>query len=284
MPVLIISVLACNLPATQAKGPDLAGTITVNNSTLEARRASATPGAGTPSPATEIMVVTAAECRAGPGSSYTVIFTTGAGQTFKLVGQNKAADYWIVESPAGGVCWLRRQDAEVHGDPELLPEYPLPTATAALLAETPSPTKAIETPKPTKATKTPKPSPTPTLTFTATIGVPYTPGVPNFPTYFTASKSCTSTYVAADKYWIEKVELTWQDNADNETGYRIYIAGKGFQPGLGDTLGPNVTNYQFEEQYLDWTLQSQPYESFWVAAFNNVGESIRMGLVLDKCH
>lgn len=269
--VLLLSILACNLQGGQGNEPDLAGTITAQGLTLQAREVTPTPPIGSPSEAS-VRVTANADCRAGPGTQYGIVFTLNAGGSARVVGKNTSTSNWIIDNPAGDPCWLPVQEAVFTGDANTLVDYPVPAAPTA------GPTR---TPKPTK---TPKATKTPTLTFTPTIGVPYTPGVPSFPTYVTAYKTCKSTMVGVDKYWIQGVTLTWHDRADNETGYRIYVAAAGSpSPGLGDTLGPNSTSYTFEEQYTESSVQSQPYEQFWVVAYNDVGESIRMGALLYKC-
>jgi hypothetical protein len=268
--VLVLALIACNIQASQSSQPDLPGTITAQALTLQARGSTAIPAIGTPSEPW-ISVTSSTECRAGPGTQYGILFTLNPGGAARVVGKNAATGHWIIENPAGDPCWLPEQDAVFTGDAGALTDYPVPAAPTSGPTGTPKPTK------------TPKASKTPTLTFTATIGVPYTPGVPNFPTYVTAYKTCESTTVGPDKYWIQGVTLTWHDTADNETGYRIYVAAGSSSPGLGDTLGPNSTSYTFEEQYTEWSVQFQPYEQFWVAAYNDVGESIRMGALLYKC-
>ena|GEM_PF-2070936 len=64
----------------------------------------------------------------------------------------------------------------------------------------------------------------------------------------------------------DKIGLTWTDNADNETGFRIY---RGLTPSsltLDDTIGANLT------KYTDTGLQSQTTYYYKVCAYNADGE------------
>jgi hypothetical protein len=77
------------------------------------------------------------------------------------------------------------------------------------------------------------------------------PPPPAAPSNLQAGTTCTTNQYA--------VTLTWQDNADNETGYRVYRDGQ-----LLATLGPNAT------QYVDNPPGSGPY-SYYVEAYNEAG-------------
>jgi arylsulfatase A-like enzyme len=103
---------------------------------------------------------------------------------------------------------------------------PTPTATAtATPTNTPTPTPTptpnpSPTPSPT-ATRTPTPTPTPTATPT-----------PQAPTNLTATAVSSS-----------QINLSWTDNSNNETGFKVERSknGKGFSQLA--TVGANVTTY-----------------------------------------
>jgi len=59
-----------------------------------------------------------------------------------------------------------------------------------------------------------------------------------------------------------EVGLSWQDNSDNEEGFRIYRNGNQIT-----TIGPNLT------EYTDTDLQEDTSYTYRVAAFNESGES-----------
>jgi len=59
-----------------------------------------------------------------------------------------------------------------------------------------------------------------------------------------------------------QIKITWQDNSDNESGFRIYRNGSRIA-----TVGPNVTSY------TDTGLEPGTSYSYAVTAFNDSGES-----------
>jgi fibronectin type 3 domain-containing protein len=63
-----------------------------------------------------------------------------------------------------------------------------------------------------------------------------------------------------------QLELTWQDNSDNEDGFRIYRNGEEIA-----TVGSNVTSYS------DAGLEGETNYTYRVAAFNEGGESSTTG-------
>jgi len=262
---LLIAVLACNLPSIQKSQPDLVGTITAQALSLQALTGTLIPAVtGTPS-GIEVSVTSATNCRTGPSQAFDLVFTANPGQTFKVVGKNSPNNYWIIDDPAGTTCWLWGQYAALTGDTSTLPEFPPPATPIAKSTNTP------------KATKTPKPSPTTALTST--------PASPNYPTNFVGTKTCTSTTVSNQPFWIEDITLTWQDNASNEEGYRIYRFTKEHpQPVLVQTLAPNVTQFLYQINYNKATVLYEPYDHFLLEAFNQAGSAPQVGFPLDRCH
>jgi hypothetical protein len=98
------------------------------------------------------------------------------------------------------------------------------------------------------ATATPKPTDTPAPTETPK------PAPPANPNGFNVNTNVCS----ANTY---NVHLTWNDNANNEIGYRVYRDGQ-----LIDTLGPNSTKYDDQPPY------SGPH-TYQIEAFNNDGST-----------
>ncbi len=140
--MLILAILSCNLPSAQGPSPtDLAGTITAQASTLEVPSVIPTPTSTptitptvTPSVPT-VVVSTATNCRSGPGTDYDLVSTLGPGQSAQVVGKYSITNYWIIDNPTGGTCWLWGQYATVSGNIGGLPELvPPPSPTPALPA------------------------------------------------------------------------------------------------------------------------------------------------------
>jgi hypothetical protein len=136
--VLLIAALACNMPGSgQASPSDLAATITAQALTLSAPTATPTLPTNTPTPAftatpsvPEVSVTSPTNCRTGPSTAYDMIFTMNPGQSAQIVGKNTPTNYWIINNPSGGTCWLWGQYAVVSGNTASLPEMqppPVPT-------------------------------------------------------------------------------------------------------------------------------------------------------------
>lgn len=129
-----------------------------------------------------------------------------------------------------------------------------PTATAA---PTPSPTStAIATPTPT-ATATATVTPTATATATATPVSTNTPwGRPQAPTNLTA------TAVSS-----RRINLSWTDNSNNETEFRVYRSNHGHHFHFVATVGANITTY------ADTALTPATTYRYRVRAHNLAGDS-----------
>ncbi len=144
--VVVLAILACNLPAGQATPTptaevDLAATVTAQALTLEAPTATAAPPTETPTitptgtpTVPQVTVSSATNCRTGPSTVFDLLYTQQPGQTSEVIGKNTPTGYWIIKYP-GGTCWLWGQYATVSGDTSGLTEYALPfTPTPSLPA------------------------------------------------------------------------------------------------------------------------------------------------------
>jgi hypothetical protein len=137
---------------------------------------------------------------------------------------------------------------------------PTPTATATATATfTPTPTAtATHTPTPTETptpTPTETPTPTPTETPTPTATPPPTP-TPAAPSNLTATAVSSS-----------EIDLSWTDDSDNETGFKVERARHGNAFKRIATLGANVTTY------ADTGLKASTTYRYRVRAYNSGGNS-----------
>lgn len=191
-------------------------------------------------------------CWGGPGSAYDTISSIQPGTTLTLLGIGAEDGWLVIDNPVyqGVTCWLPKVDVDLDSNLDInslkvFPVPPLPTATF--------------TPVPT-ATFTPVPN-------TPTPVSPTAPVVtaPQDPSGMAANETACNT---TDGY---VVKLTWNDNADNEDGYRVYRNGN-----LIATLGANTT------QYTDKPPGSGPY-TYYVEAFNNTGSAKSNSAQEDGC-
>jgi len=256
---LILALLACNLPDSQESkqfnpGPNLAGTITAQASTLQAIKdvtqppqainATPLPPTDTPQPTdTPTITLTPTEtwtptptvpmvsvnqitnCRTGPGTQYDLLNSLNVGQTAEVVGKYSPS-YWVIKNPSGsGICWLWNQYATVTGNTNVLPEM------------------------------VPPPTPTPSL--------------PAAPKAFNITISCKIVMKPIIKNEVH-VELSWQDVATNEDGYYIYRDGK-----LIATLDANSTGISDDTSLAAIILKGDPAPSvsYGIEAFNSAGKS-----------
>lgn len=275
--ILVLLLASCNMPVSpRTATPDLAATITAQAFALQSAASSATPppvpntGASATPSGTQVSVSSVTNCRTGPGQSYDLVFTANPGPSFQVIGKYTPANYWIINNPAGGACWLWGQYAVVSGDTASLPEYPAPAA----------PPKASKQPK---ATNTPSSAPSATSTSSSGGGVIkppiltlVVPVAPNAPGNLTQSRTCSGGYRGSTPIWLEDITLTWQDSI-NEDGYRVYKNG-----GAISTLPQGSTSFQIELRY-DQGTGGVLFDNFGVEAYNNAGASQRPSVDVPRC-
>jgi len=212
--IILITVLACNMPGT-------APTLSVNDqaatiiaATLQSQpqsvfdipvtatfspvpQVTATIGTAGPTatitPTYSVPMLTLREqtnCRTGPGQNYEILFSYIKGVTVEIIGNYPQENYWLVksvESPTGE-CWLWGEYADISGSYWVV------------------------------ASVTPPPTPT--------MSLPKAPAV---------KWEFNCDYAASQM----EVAFTWTDNATNETGYRMI---RNDQPVI--ELPANITAYK----------------------------------------
>ncbi len=245
--VLIVSMLACNAPASPSNSqPDYVATITAQAALIgQPTGTPASSEATATSPSQVLASVSAAtNCRSGPGAAYSLIASLSAGQELVVVGKDTADDYWIVDTPGGpGTCWLWGQYSAVTGDISVLPPVSPPALTV-------------------KATKTPKPTAAPAA---AQGALPLAPH--SFDEGNTGLKSCTTTATRLGGYNIVyDVSIEWVDADATIQGYRVYQGSS-----LLATLPASITRYKGSGKVTgNGSAGSIP---FAVEAFNAAGSS-----------
>jgi len=259
--MLLLAVLACNLPGSQSSSqPDLAATITAQAMLLETPTSTSESQTQTPAATgPEVSVSAATNCRTGPGSDYDVVFTMNPGSTAQVVGKDTADNYWIINNPSGGTCWLWGQYATLSGDTSGVPDYPTPAMSITT------------TPKPTK---TPMPTKTPTLSSVSLTATRFAE-LPAPPTNLSGSRTCASGSNGSGPIWKETYILTWTNNT-NVKDYTIYLDGA-----LVAYLVANSTRYSSTFQY-EQGLTGQSGDVFVVSAENDYGYD-GASVVISRC-
>ncbi len=280
--ILMFTLQACNLQLVNAADTDgLVLTITAQAKILEGAAVSPTPtstpviiivtatgddnnpavppqetatytpegsSANVPPPASGAPTVTvsvATNCRTGPGQAYPSIYGHPVGVSAEVVGKNTSTNYWIIKIPgSNNTCWLWGQYATVTGDTSGLQNVAIP----------PTPTLTI----------------TPTFTPTKVVLQP-----PAAPSNLSQTSTCTKTNGPPIDTWSFNGTFTWQDNSNNEDGFRIYVYDPGFTVSgdrLIGTTGSNGTSY-----VLNLTVVA-PTPTLRIEANNNAGASARVSL------
>jgi hypothetical protein len=178
-----------------------------------------------------------APCWQGPGDQYPLVFNLQPGTLVTLLGLAQTGSWFIIELPdsPGAACWIEMRDIDVD----------------------------------------------PSLDFSALVIYPLPPlpsggdgngggqppsGPPAAPSGLSAQTVCSSpTY---------NVKLTWNDNASNEQGFRIYRDGAATPIG---TVGANV------KQFTDPNPSNSSGHSYEVQAYNAAGESSSVKVESDGC-
>lgn len=173
VPVVAVSALlaataACSLAVSPVATPTTAGV-------------PVTGGIGTPS-MPQLSVTAPTNCRTGPSAAYDLVFTANPGLRYTIIGAYSGGNYWIIDNPVGGTCWLWGQNAVVTGSTAELPIFPAPTR------------EETEVPPPPR---------------------------PSAPRNLSESRTCTAGVKNGTPIWIEGVSLNWNAGV-GQTGYHIY--------------------------------------------------------------
>ena len=126
------------------------------------------------------------------------------------------------------------------------------------------------------------PSPAPALSdlelsATETAAAPTAPPAPPPPTLLQGRRLCRGDFRGGKLIWVEDVDLTWQDNAPQETGYKVY---KSRVP--QDVLPADSTKYHLQFRYNQGAVALPP-DTFAVEALNGDTASSQATLDLPRC-
>jgi hypothetical protein len=261
--ILSLGLLACNLPSnTSSTQPvDLSNALTSAVQTVQAASqpaptsVSASTALPAATPSTPIVTVSSAtNCRTGPDPSYPLVLTFQPGATAVVVGKYTPANYWVIQTPTGGTCWLWGAYATVQGNADALAEMAPPTPAAVAVAPT------------SGSSSSPKPSPTPTSKSLVLKPILLNPGIikvltlpPAAPSKLTVSTTCT--YNVFHILTVRTDKLSWTA-VSNATGYYVFENGSKNPP--GGTTGTSIN-------LIATTTTGNV--SFGVAAYNSWGAS-----------
>ncbi len=137
--ILSLGMLACNLPSNTATQPAAECTTLASADPQTTQQAPTSIPASTVAPAAtpstpNVTVSSATNCRTGPNASYPLVLTFQPGATAVVVGKYTPSNYWIIQTPTGGTCWLWGAYATVQGNVAALAEMAPPTPAAVAVA------------------------------------------------------------------------------------------------------------------------------------------------------
>lgn len=187
---------------------------------------------------------TEANCRQGPSTAYGIVTSIVEGTAVSILGRNDVEPrWWNIQIPdSSSRCWVSDSIVDASGaiqDVVIVAAPPPPTITPTV------------TPMPPTATPTNTPIPPP-------------PSAPSAPSNLTVNDVCNAGGL--------DVSLSWQNNSDNETGFRVYRNGL-----LQATLPAGTTNYN---QGAPHTITAYTYA---VEAYNGVGNSSQASAQSNIC-
>ncbi len=288
--VLGIILSACNLPVpgsgasadteqqeSQVSPQDLAMTIVAQTATAEAL--AATPTASlTPVPsAPTVSVSVATNCRTGPDAAYELLMVVQPGGSMQVVGKYSAGNYWIINMPTGGTCWLWGQYATVTGDTSSLPEIaaPAPPVAAQPPASNNSNSNSSDSNNSNDSSNSNNSNSNPQVI------VPLVPIVilapPAAPTNVDITRQCKDLTKPGDlfKTFEQTTQFTWTDASNNETGFNVFKDGA------------QVANFSAGTQkYIDTfvvLLPQSPTVTYGVQAVNSGGASATVTAAVKYC-
>jgi hypothetical protein len=148
--LIALALASCNLPAAQQNAGPATGqqAATIAAATVSAALTSAavTPFASPAAPATPaaspteakiiLSINTNSNCRSGPGGSFKVVTSFGAGASLEVSAKSTDNNYWLVKIPnSTDTCWVSGADGTTTGNTASLPEATPASAASGLPAK-----------------------------------------------------------------------------------------------------------------------------------------------------
>lgn len=154
-------------------------------------------------------VDTAANCRFGPSTAYSIITSYPVGTTLTIIGRNSNSSWWLIQVSASQSCWISGVTGHTSGD----------TSSVPVVAGPPLPPTATPTP-----TSVPAPS--------GDNSPPILSGpVAVYTDIYYPTANCAAN--------IFQVAIRAQDDNLNEVYLRYRVLGSGGYVGSWNTLTPN---------------------------------------------
>ena len=278
----VFILLACNMPSALTEAPVQATEAPVQTNpedialTIVAQTAQAatqqTPSVTPTASGVTVTVSTATNCRTGPDTVYPILMVVQPGSTMTVVGKY-SSNYWIINMPPGGTCWLWGQYSVAVGNTSILPEMVPPPAPVVVQ---PSDTNSNGSNDSNDSNSDSSDD------NSSTVLVPVLPIVPLLilpaaPTNLDISRTCVTLTKPGDLFpsFQQTTTFTWTDASSNETGFNVFKDGA-----LLATVSANA------QQYIDKftvLLPQSSTASYGVQAVGQSGNSSTKSISVQYC-
>lgn len=126
--VLILSILACNLPGSGSGGSDTNATplspiapnvttqVIVENTAIFTPTETLTPPTSTPSVSPQITLTKNSNCRLGPSTYYNIVDQIAEKSVLPAIGRNDDNTWWQVLNATDRECWIFNENASANTD------------------------------------------------------------------------------------------------------------------------------------------------------------------------
>ena len=128
--VLILSILACNMPGTSASGdtggnegatpvepsPGVTYVVVIENTSTPIPTDTPVPPTVTPSIPPELTLTKNSNCRVGPSPLYHVVDQIASGKDLPVIGRSEDSTWWEVVNDTGRECWILAENTTPNQD------------------------------------------------------------------------------------------------------------------------------------------------------------------------
>lgn len=122
--VLILSILACNMPGSDAGGgnpaaqpsPGVTFVVVVENTPTTAPTDTPIPPTATQSIPPELTLSKNSNCRLGPSTFYNIVDQIASGKELPVIGRSEDNEWWQVVNDTGRECWIFFDNATPNQD------------------------------------------------------------------------------------------------------------------------------------------------------------------------
>lgn len=127
--VLILSILACNMPSvgsgnppsneentSQQPSPGVTYVVVVEDTATSQATETLTPEPPTPQTPPKLTLTKNTNCRLGPSTLYNIVDQIASGAELSVIGRSEDSEWWQVLNATGRECWVFNENATPNQD------------------------------------------------------------------------------------------------------------------------------------------------------------------------